>query len=77
MMKCTFCKKQVRNGTTHHCDEMRRAGHQEQEVSDDGSFFLSAVVGAVTDSAIIGGLVGGSFTGSLVGDALDGDVFDD
>lgn len=68
-MTCKFCGK---NGE-HYC---REKGRTLDPDDDSGSFLLSAVIGAATDSALIGGLIGGDLVGGIVGDMLDGDLFD-
>jgi len=67
-MKCRRCGK-IGN---HYCSV---EGRQLSE-NDDGDFFLSMAIGAVTDSAILGGLLGGDLVGGIVGDLLDGDLDD-
>jgi hypothetical protein len=65
-----------------YSEAMKQLSNEDQDLirqhtkQSDGSFGLSAVVGAVTGSALLGGLVGGDLLGGIVGDSLDGDLFD-
>ncbi len=68
-------QKKCRCGTILHPGQSHKCPVAYRQVSyeDDGDFFTSFVVGAVTDSTLIGGLVGGDFIGAAIGDALFGD----
>lgn len=66
------CGQVLLPGQSHECPKH----HREVSYEDDGDFFLSALIGAGTDSAIAGALLGGSITGGIAGDILDGDLFD-
>lgn len=70
--KTCKCGRTLRPGDRHQCPTNNR----EVRYEDDDSFFLSALIGAGTDSAIAGAIIGGSVLGGIVGDALDGDLFD-
>lgn len=67
-MKCKYCHL----SGPHYCQAKERPVTPE----NDGDFFLSAIIGATTDSALLGGLIGGDMLGGIVGDLFDGDLFD-
>lgn len=70
--RCISCNQLIPVGSRQHdCPEEGLL-----DVFEDGSFFVSAAIGAMTDSALLGGAIGGDLLGGIVGDLLDGDLFD-
>lgn len=70
---CRYCKQELNPGTSHQCSQMANAGHSSRVANeDDGDFFVSAAVAAVSDDWFIGAIVGGDIAGAVVGDMFFG-----